>query len=153
MFSVALSLRWHYVPPVTLKSRPISAIQILLLLVVVVVAAATVTVATSKELYKDKRFIHFSCCVTSCLLNSVFQQRCHNRVAEVVVCCCCCRCVVKSGETVFLPSGWIHAVMTPRDSLVFGGNFLHRLCMPMQLRHVHSTNSLCCLTPIIRTCI
>jgi len=46
------------------------------------------------------------------------------------------RCVVKTGETVFLPSGWIHAVWTPIDSMVFGGNFLHSLCMPMQLRQV-----------------
>jgi len=45
---------------------------------------------------------------------------------------------VKGGETVFLPSGWIHAVMTPVDSMVFGGNFLHKLCIPMQLRCVNS---------------
>jgi F-box/leucine-rich repeat protein 10/11 len=25
-----------------------------------------------------------------------------------------------------IPTGWIHAVYTPQDSLVFGGNFLHR---------------------------
>lgn len=36
-------------------------------------------------------------------------------------------------ETLFLPSGWIHAVHTPIDSLVFGGNLLHGLDMPMQL--------------------
>jgi len=26
--------------------------------------------------------------------------------------------------------------MTPIDSMVFGGNFLHKLCIPMQLRYV-----------------
>ena len=36
----------------------------------------------------------------------------------------CARVVVDPGETFFIPSGWIHAVHTPVDSLVFGGNFL-----------------------------
>ena len=31
-------------------------------------------------------------------------------------------------------AGWIHAVYTPVDSLVFGGNFLHCFNMAMQLR-------------------
>ena len=30
--------------------------------------------------------------------------------------------------------GWIHAVFTPEDSLVFGGNFLHSFAIPGQLR-------------------
>lgn len=29
------------------------------------------------------------------------------------------------GDTMLIPSGWIHAVHTPRKSLVIGGNFLH----------------------------
>ena len=29
--------------------------------------------------------------------------------------------------------GWIHAVYTPADSLVFGGNFIHSFNIPMQL--------------------
>lgn len=29
--------------------------------------------------------------------------------------------------------GWIHAVYTPMDTLVFGGNFLHSFNIPMQL--------------------
>ncbi|KAF9510800.1 hypothetical protein BS47DRAFT_1299804 [Hydnum rufescens UP504] len=29
------------------------------------------------------------------------------------------------GNTMIIPTGWIHAVYTPVDSLVFGGNFLH----------------------------
>ena len=29
-----------------------------------------------------------------------------------------------SGDTLVIPSGWIHAVYTPVDSMVFGGNFL-----------------------------
>uniref|UniRef100_A0A915DQS1 JmjC domain-containing protein n=1 Tax=Ditylenchus dipsaci TaxID=166011 RepID=A0A915DQS1_9BILA len=40
---------------------------------------------------------------------------------------------VKQGETLFIPSGVIHAVFTPLDSLVFGGNFLHCLNVAMQL--------------------
>lgn len=30
-------------------------------------------------------------------------------------------------------SGWIHAVYTPVDSMVFGGNFLHSFNIPTQL--------------------
>ena len=31
-------------------------------------------------------------------------------------------------------SGWIHAVYTPEDSLVFGGNFLHSYAIEKQIR-------------------
>ncbi|GAA5824383.1 hypothetical protein JCM11251_000399 [Rhodosporidiobolus azoricus] len=41
---------------------------------------------------------------------------------------------LKKGETAFIPTGWIHAVYTPSDSLVIGGNFLHSLNIPTQLR-------------------
>jgi [histone H3]-dimethyl-L-lysine9 demethylase len=33
--------------------------------------------------------------------------------------------------------GWIHSVYTPKDSIVFGGNFLHNLNVPMQLKFVN----------------
>ncbi len=33
--------------------------------------------------------------------------------------------------------GWIHAVYTPVDTLVFGGNFLHSFNIPMQM-HISS---------------
>ncbi|KAK3101137.1 hypothetical protein FSP39_001225 [Pinctada imbricata] len=46
----------------------------------------------------------------------------------------CYKCVVKQGQTVFIPTGWIHAVFTPIDSLVFGGNFLHDFNIPLQLQ-------------------
>jgi len=36
-------------------------------------------------------------------------------------------------ETFVIPSGWIHAVYTPEDSLVFGGNFLHGMDMRLQI--------------------
>jgi len=39
-----------------------------------------------------------------------------------------------SGLYVAILAGWIHAVYTPMDSLVFGGNFLHCFNMAMQLR-------------------
>ncbi|XP_044296786.1 lysine-specific demethylase 2B isoform X2 [Varanus komodoensis] len=46
----------------------------------------------------------------------------------------CQRIELKQGNTFFIPSGWIHAVYTPVDSLVFGGNILHSFNVPMQLR-------------------
>ena len=39
----------------------------------------------------------------------------------------CQRVTLKAGDTLFLPSGWPHAVSTPEDSFVLGGNFLHGL--------------------------
>ena len=38
------------------------------------------------------------------------------------------------GETFIIPSGWIHAVYTPMDSLVFGGNFVHSYSILRQLQ-------------------
>uniref|UniRef100_A0A8C5K6N8 PHD finger protein 8 n=1 Tax=Jaculus jaculus TaxID=51337 RepID=A0A8C5K6N8_JACJA len=38
----------------------------------------------------------------------------------------CYKCSVKQGQTLFIPTGWIHAVLTPVDCLAFGGNFLHK---------------------------
>ena len=46
----------------------------------------------------------------------------------------CYRCVVQEGQTLFIPTGWIHAVLTTEDSLVFGGNFLHSLNIQLQLK-------------------
>jgi hypothetical protein len=40
---------------------------------------------------------------------------------------------LQEGQTLVIPSGWIHAVYTPQDSLVFGGNFLHGLEIQKQL--------------------
>ncbi|XP_029430803.1 lysine-specific demethylase 2A isoform X2 [Rhinatrema bivittatum] len=51
-----------------------------------------------------------------------------DRVAE------CQRIELQQGYTFVIPSGWIHAVFTPVDTLVFGGNFLHSFNIPMQLR-------------------
>ncbi|KAJ2726579.1 JmjC domain-containing histone demethylation protein 1 [Coemansia sp. Benny D115] len=31
---------------------------------------------------------------------------------------------VCAGQTMFIPAGWIHAVLTPKDAVVIGGNFL-----------------------------
>ncbi|XP_070712468.1 lysine (K)-specific demethylase 2Aa isoform X1 [Pempheris klunzingeri] len=45
----------------------------------------------------------------------------------------CQRIELKQGSTFIIPSGWIHAVYTPMDSMVFGGNFLHSFNIPMQL--------------------
>lgn len=46
----------------------------------------------------------------------------------------CERVVLQQGWTFMLPSGWIHGVYTTKDSLVFGGNFLHSFNIPMQLK-------------------
>ncbi|XP_044574433.1 lysine-specific demethylase PHF2-like [Cotesia glomerata] len=46
----------------------------------------------------------------------------------------CYKCVLKQGQTMMIPTGWIHAVLTPVDSLVFGGNFIHSLNIPMQIQ-------------------
>ncbi|XP_034453454.1 lysine-specific demethylase 2A [Hippoglossus hippoglossus] len=45
----------------------------------------------------------------------------------------CQRIQLNQGNTFIIPSGWIHAVYTPEDTLVFGGNFLHSFNIPMQL--------------------
>uniref|UniRef100_A0AAQ4Q4Q9 [histone H3]-dimethyl-L-lysine(36) demethylase n=1 Tax=Gasterosteus aculeatus aculeatus TaxID=481459 RepID=A0AAQ4Q4Q9_GASAC len=45
----------------------------------------------------------------------------------------CQRVGLEQGYTFFIPSGWIHAVYTPVDTLVFGGNILHSFNIPMQL--------------------
>uniref|UniRef100_A0A914Z116 [Histone H3]-dimethyl-L-lysine(36) demethylase n=1 Tax=Panagrolaimus superbus TaxID=310955 RepID=A0A914Z116_9BILA len=44
------------------------------------------------------------------------------------------RVVISEGETLMIPSGWIHAVYTPEDSMVFGGNFIHELNITRQLQ-------------------
>lgn len=46
----------------------------------------------------------------------------------------CFRVELTAGNTFFIPSGWIHAVYTLEDSLVFGGNFLHSFGMENQLK-------------------
>jgi len=44
---------------------------------------------------------------------------------------------LSSGQTMLIPSGWIHSVYTPEDSLVFGGNFVHSYSIIRQLQ-VHA---------------
>ncbi|XP_071439047.1 histone lysine demethylase PHF8-like [Hetaerina americana] len=46
----------------------------------------------------------------------------------------CYKLTLKKGQTLLMPSGWIHAVLTPKDSIVFGGNFLHSLNIEKQLQ-------------------
>lgn len=40
---------------------------------------------------------------------------------------------INEGETAMIPAGWIHAVHTPVDSVVYGGNFLTLGGIRMQL--------------------
>ena len=46
----------------------------------------------------------------------------------------CYRVDLSEGDTMLIPSGWIHAVWTPENSLVIGGNFLTRQHYGMQIR-------------------
>ncbi|XP_076818883.1 lysine-specific demethylase 2A-like [Clavelina lepadiformis] len=46
----------------------------------------------------------------------------------------CQRIELEAGNSLMIPSGWIHAVYTSLDSIVFGGNFLNSFNIPMQLR-------------------
>eukprot|EP01135_Chromosphaera_perkinsii_P001669 Nk52_evm46s208 gene=Nk52_evmTU46s208 len=46
----------------------------------------------------------------------------------------CYECRLVPGNTLLIPTGWIHAVVTPKDSLVFGGNFLHSYNLELQLK-------------------
>lgn len=48
----------------------------------------------------------------------------------------CYRVDLSAGDTMLIPSGWIHAVWTPENSLVIGGNFLTRMHYSTQLRIV-----------------
>ncbi len=43
------------------------------------------------------------------------------------------RLSLKASQTLVIPTAWIHAVYTPSDSLVIGGNFLHGLDISLQL--------------------
>nr|XP_054749214.1 lysine-specific demethylase 2A-like isoform X1 [Lytechinus pictus] len=45
----------------------------------------------------------------------------------------CGRIRLEAGDTFMIPTGWIHAVYTPEDSLVFGGNILHTFNVRKQL--------------------
>ncbi|XP_067854813.1 lysine-specific demethylase phf2 isoform X2 [Heptranchias perlo] len=46
----------------------------------------------------------------------------------------CYKCILKQGQSLFIPSGWIYATLTPVDCLAFGGHFLHSLNIEMQMR-------------------
>lgn len=46
----------------------------------------------------------------------------------------CYRVDLFPGDTMLIPSGWIHAVWTPEDSLVIGGNYLTRIHYGMQIK-------------------
>lgn len=50
------------------------------------------------------------------------------------------RISLKASQTLVIPTAWIHAVYTPKDSVVLGGNFLHGLDIPLQL-DVHCIES------------
>jgi F-box/leucine-rich repeat protein 10/11 len=48
----------------------------------------------------------------------------------------CYRVDLHAGDTMLIPSGWIHAVWTPETSLVIGGNFLTRMSFKNQFKIV-----------------
>ncbi|GAB5592786.1 JmjC domain-containing histone demethylation protein 1 [Umbelopsis nana] len=45
----------------------------------------------------------------------------------------CYKVQITSGNTMIIPSGWIHSVFTPEDSIVIGGNFLQGFAIEQQL--------------------
>ena len=45
-----------------------------------------------------------------------------------------CKLELKPKDTVLIPAGWIHNVLTTTDSLVFGGNCLNTYCAEMQIK-------------------
>ena len=45
----------------------------------------------------------------------------------------CIKVTLQEDQTLIIPSGWIHAVYTPLDTIVIGGNFLHGLDIKKQL--------------------
>ncbi|KAJ3292096.1 JmjC domain-containing histone demethylation protein 1 [Borealophlyctis nickersoniae] len=45
----------------------------------------------------------------------------------------CIEVRLTAGNTMMIPTGWIHAVYTPKDSVVIGGNFVQGLNIPGQL--------------------
>ena len=48
----------------------------------------------------------------------------------------CVQAVLQPGDTLFLPGGWFHAVSTPEDSIVLGGNYINPLQLGNALRVV-----------------
>lgn len=40
---------------------------------------------------------------------------------------------VSAGETIFIPNGWIYAILSMQDSITFGGYFLHSMSISTQL--------------------
>ena len=54
-------------------------------------------------------------------------------------------------QCTYLYVGWIHSVITPVDSLVFGGNFLHDLDIPLQIKYRYIRSIDCCII-ITRAC-
>lgn len=98
-------------------------------------------------------------------------QHLHHPIRLVVVHCCFhtrtetrirhaqCPCGGKPWQyCVLCTAGWIHAVYTPEDTLVFGGNFLHSFNIPMQLniysiedrtRVRPSSSSSCCYDAVL----
>lgn len=45
----------------------------------------------------------------------------------------CYKVELYEGNTMMIPTGWIHAVFTPEDTIVVGGNFLHGFDISGQL--------------------
>lgn len=45
----------------------------------------------------------------------------------------CKKVKLVAGNTMIIPTGWIHAVFTPVDTIVIGGNFIHGLNISRQL--------------------
>lgn len=54
----------------------------------------------------------------------------------------CVRVTLHPGDTMFLPGGWLHAVSTPKDSIVIGGNYVNPMRLDQALNVVGVEQSL-----------
>jgi hypothetical protein len=54
-----------------------------------------------------------------------------------------------AGNTFFMPSGWIHAVYTAKDSIAFSGSFLHSFNIEKQLQVSAIFLAYCAQVPFI----
>lgn len=77
----------------------------------------------------------YKCWITSPAQETVF-------LADMLAAGECYYVDLEPGNTLIIPSGWIHAVYTPIDSFVIGGNFLHSSSIVPQLQifHIEATS-------------
>lgn len=79
--------------------------------------------------HERQDFVFFADWVPRCYRLVLF---CLTRATDLLY-CFIFRLKLVAGDTLLIPTGWIHSVFTPVDSLVFGGNYLLSYNIPLQL--------------------